>query len=178
MKFVFLTTHLGSNVQYFGNYLNKIPGFHCKQSDKPYTHPLNLENLRVNYAHTVLDILNFNHSLASTSFYECCQFIYVVRDPRFSLGEIVSNGYSKKGALNYYLFRLRRMYEMSHYTPGAVFLTYDQLFIDEGREVLGKFFGRDMPKLEMPAQKAEAWIPNKRYKEYLSKFQRLDLLMC
>jgi hypothetical protein len=103
-----------------------------------YDHPTKLGQLYrgwkkhsqryIDVANTV-DKLVFNHQLVSTSFYNICNFIYMIREPKSALANIIQKGYSDE----YYAFRLRRMCEMAVKTPNAVLLTYDQLIDDEKR---------------------------------------------
>ncbi len=169
---------MGSGAHHLRESLNHYPHICCVHTNKVYTHPKDLDNLKSmdRYAKIYLDTIEFNYSFASKAFYDCCDFIYPIRNPKQSLGEMVSEGYSRESAMNYYLFRLRRMYEMAYHTPGSLFLTYEDL--EKGSELIQNFLKlKTPPKVRLKEVALENWVPERGYGKYLSMFKRLDLKM-
>ena len=69
----------------------------------------------------------FNHQISSDIVYQHCKFIYLVRRPEDAISEFLKNKVSLNYAINYYMYRLRRICEMCKKTPNAIFLTFDDL---------------------------------------------------
>jgi len=150
----------------------------CNHTNKIYTHPTDLDSLKNKdrYAKIFIDTIEFNYSIASTALYKCCKFIYLIRNPKQSLVEITRVGYSHEAAISYYLFRLRRMYEMACQTPNGIFLTYEDVLKDGGRKLVGDFIGvKSVPPINPDEEESEAWVPDKGYAKYLAMFRSLRL---
>ena len=179
MRFVFLITHLGSGSNYFCDSLSQVPTVCCNQTNKVYTHPTDLDALKIKdrYAKLFFDTIEFNYSFASTAFYDFSKFIYLIRNPKQSLGRMIKEGYSRESAVSYYLFRLRRMYEMAYQTPGSLFLTYEDMFKEEGHKLIGDFLELNMPPIKFVDEYAETWVPDNGYDKYLAMFKKLNLKM-
>ncbi len=178
MKFVFLMTHLGSGSDYLCESLSQVPTICCNHTNKVYTHPTDLDSLKNKdrYAKIFLDTIEFNYSFATTSLYNCCKFIYLIRNPKQSLGKMVKDGYSRESAVSYYLFRLRRMYETAYLTPGSLFLTYEDMFKEGGRTLISEFLGvKAIPPIKFLDEYTETWVPDRGYGKYLSMFHQLNL---
>ena len=93
----------------------------------------------------------YNYQISHKKVYEACQFIYLVRDPKSSIRIIKPN--DATFALNYYIFRLRRIYEMAKETKGALFLTWDELVSQKGTKYLAKYF--NLPEIRFEEYKPE-----------------------
>ena len=176
MQFVFLMTHLGSGSGYLCESLGQVPTICCNHTNKIYTHPTDLDSLKIKdrYAKIFIDTIEFNYSFASTALYNCCKFIYLIRNPKHSLGKMVKDGYSRESSINYYLFRLRRMYEMAHHTPKSLFLRYEDM--NKDKQLIVDFLGvKDIPPIKLGKEDAETWIPDRGYEKYLSMFEKMSL---
>lgn len=127
-KFAFIVSHLYSGSDYLVKILNNNPKCNIMSTLRQYesvgdlTFLGNFNNLNYIYGDHSL----FNYSFSCKHLYKICKFIYVIRPPRQTLNELLYI-YSKKSAVNYYCFRLRRICEMAKQTPGAVLITYDEL---------------------------------------------------
>lgn len=179
MRLIFLTTHLGSGFSHVCEALNRHQNVRAEQTNKVYLHPTDIDCINNDRwrGRTYIDTVLFNHHLANPAFLTTCEFVYLVEHPKYALNEIVKQGYSPNGALDYYHFRLRRMYEMAYKTPGSAFFTTDDLETESGQEVLKKFLGlNNRPRISFSRGEPGAWT-DAGYKKYLSKFGRLDLQM-
>jgi len=95
----------------------------------------------------------YNYQISHKKVYEACQFIYLVRDPKSAIRIVKPN--DAVFALNYYIFRLRRIYEMTKETKGALFLTWDDLVSQKGVKYLTK-------KFDLPETVFEEYAPEKK----------------
>lgn len=135
-KVCFVVSHLGSGSSDLVDILNDNPRCDIQSSPISYCGPHDLERLfsrphKCRDSSAVYgDHLLFNTSLSCRNLYDICSFIYVIRPARSSLNEISTlseYGLSGRFAARYYGFRLRRICEMAKRTPGALFLTWDDL---------------------------------------------------
>lgn len=89
---------------------------------------------------------------------------------------MVKEGYTRELAVSYYLFRLRRMYEMAYQTPDGIFLTYEDMLKDEGRKLVSDYLGiKSIPPVTPAEDRSESWIPDRGYTKYLTMFRSLPL---
>ncbi len=157
-KVCFITSHLKSGSDVLYNILDQNPrvqGFHL---DHPYYDMPTIWNLTQQkhkndtQAAIYLDELFFNYWLQTKDAYKYCKFIYVIRPPEQTLNELIRI-YKPQAACNYYCYRLRRMCEMAKRTPGAVFLTYEDILTGRGLPLVEQYLGLKQ-KLEMiPTEK-------------------------
>lgn len=134
-KVCFVVSHLGSGSGDLVEVLNGNPRCDIQSSSVRYASPDDLEWLfarphKCRDSSAVYgDHLLFNSSLSCRSMYDFCRFVYVIRPARQSLNEMSVLADSPRGrfAARYYSFRLRRVCEMARRTPGALFLTWDDL---------------------------------------------------
>jgi hypothetical protein len=85
-------------------------------------------------------------SFSCKNLYGICSFVYVIRSARASLNEILlDNKYKPECAVNYYRFRLRRIYEMAKRTPGAAFVTWDDLASGSAFGTIEEYLGLKQP---------------------------------
>lgn len=109
-----------------------------------------------------------------------CKFIYLIRDAESTLSELLAEkSMNPESAVNYYRFRLQRLCQLSKLTPGALFLTWDDLESQRAFPLIEEYLGLKMPlqgpvlgrtiyyevpdELLLPADKA--------YKKYSKKIQ-------
>lgn len=191
---VFVVSHLGSGSSGLVTILNENPRIDISNKNLSYEHPSVLEYLFSlghkldNTAAIYGDQILFNKDLGCRAFYDFSKFIYVIRPPKFTLNELVyqRNEYDESTAENYYAFRLRRMYEMARDTPGAVFLTWDDLRQGRGLNLIEEYLNLKTPLVSLPelfqdltTSKVVAADVLKRtedcYEKYLYYFRNLNL---
>src|SRR5581483_5279814 len=81
----------------------------------------------------------YNYQISHKKIYETCEIVYLIREPRTSIR--VMKPKDAEFALDYYIFRLRRIYEMAKQTKGAVFLRWEDLVSKRGMTLLtNKFY--------------------------------------
>lgn len=98
-----------------------------------------------------MDELLSNHQLCTKVAYKECAFVYVVREPGPVLNFMVGNDKLKPSfAIRKYLYRLRRLCEMAKRTPGAVLLTWDDLAVGRGLNLIEEYLGLRQPILYDP----------------------------
>jgi len=153
-KVLFIASHLGSGSTDLFNLLKTLPridGFHLNQT---YDHISSIQRLTSkihkedNSAAIYMDELLYNHSLTYKDLYKTCRFIYLIREPRITLSNILRYhpNYSLASASRYYQFRLRGLYHFFQQTVDAVFLDgledlspiQDYLGLDELRHYFPK----------------------------------------
>jgi hypothetical protein len=75
--------------------------------------------------HIYMDPLYYNHQFSFAPLLNFCKFIYLVNKPRLVMPNLIGNKtYSSESCLNYYCFRLRKIYEMIRKTPKQNFRVY------------------------------------------------------
>jgi hypothetical protein len=134
-KVVFLVSHLGSGSFNLLRILNKDPNCHFHTSEVAYKHPDDLKWIYENhklkdYSSAIYgDHLLYNTLFYCKPLYKFCKFIYVMRSPRQTLNEILISNFdnNQNKCINYYKFRIRRIFEMARETKGAVFTTFEDL---------------------------------------------------
>ncbi|MHA2043212.1 MAG: hypothetical protein ACW99G_00375 [Candidatus Thorarchaeota archaeon] len=188
-KVVFLASHLYSGSSTLVEILNDNSRIQIHKSDLLYDHPTVLNHLyALGHKWETTASVYGDHLLNNTSFsckelYPLCKFIYFVRHPDEALGEIVANKpkYTWETAARYYCFRLRRICEMATKTPGAIFLTREN--IKEGLEPISEYLNLKDPLVlkEYPEEKSE-YIPSdilesceQSYEKHLFYVKHLDL---
>jgi len=147
-KVVFICSHLysGSDALYESmNLHQKIQGFKSYKGNI-YESPLHLlrlcENIhKINNRSAVyLDNLVYNYQISTKSVYDYCKFIYVLTKPEHVINSLISIEKKKVShAINYYNFRLRRICEMAKRTPGAIFLTFEDMAQGKGMNLISDY---------------------------------------
>lgn len=144
-KIVFVCSHLQSGSEGLCRAMDLHPRIQLFPTGT-YTNPENLITLTKqphklnNRSSIYLNELMFNYELCTKAAYENCKFIYVVRPPENALGRIIEKEDMKISyAIRYYTYRLRRICEMAKRTPGAVFLTWDDLNNNRGIDLIDDY---------------------------------------
>jgi hypothetical protein len=78
----------------------------------------------------------YNYQISHKQIYNTCEFVYLIRNPKTSVKILEPK--DAIFALNYYIFRLRRIYEMTKETKGAIFLTWEDLVNNKGISLIAK----------------------------------------
>lgn len=138
MKHALIITHCGSGATVLCRILATSMKVRCfGKTGVNYSHPLAIQQARqiidqsLNLKSSVnndwyIDKLMFNYEFTCKNLYSICKFIYMIRSPQVPLSTLISKGYSPEGAETHYLFRLRRMCEMSK-KSGGILITYEDL---------------------------------------------------
>ena len=143
---LFVTSHMGSDAEGLISILDINPRIEMFCPHITYMHPTDLEPLLKlqhklsNTAAIYGDYLWLNAQFACKALYKICKFVYVIREAKPSLNEMVKkHGFSAERAYLYYAFRLRRICEMAKRTPGAVFLTWGDLAAGKGLPLIENY---------------------------------------
>lgn len=116
-----------------------------------YNHP-DVVNELTSLKHSVADTsaiycdhLVGNHELSSKAINKMAKFIYLIRDPKQTLSLILEDkslNYTIDTAYSYYIFRMRRIYEMIKVTNN-LFLTWNDLSDANLQSNLSEFLNVD-----------------------------------
>lgn len=148
-KVLFLCTHLGSCSQALYDVLessSRIQGYKSKNPNV-YNSNYNLitlmsmgHKLKISSSCIYMDELNYNFQLNDRNLSKKCKYVFFVRNPIDSIGEMVRfHGYKPFYAYRYYCFRLRRLSEMSIRLSDSLFLTYDDLCEGKGTDLIQEY---------------------------------------
>lgn len=188
---VFIVSHLHSGSNLLIQTLNKNPRVHVQDTKLSYNHPDVLKNLfslghKLDNSSAVFgDHILFNADFSSSSFYDYAKFIYVIRDGRSTLEEILSDkslNYDLKSAELYYSYRLRRIYEMATKTPEAIFLNYKQMYNNNNLKLVEDYLNLkdtlektelDDPVFNLPSSQTEKC--QETFERYFYKFKKIGL---
>lgn len=151
---LFITSHIHSGSSGLIEIMNQNPRVEIRDTDIGYDHPDKLKSLFQhghkldNTAAIYGEHLLFNMHFTSSVFYDFCKFIYIIRDAKSTIEEIMSDkkrNYSLNNAIRYYCYRLRRMCEMAKKTPGAILLRWQDLSTREGLELVEDYLNLKQP---------------------------------
>lgn len=149
-KIVLICSHLHSGSTELYNSLNnhpRIQGYHFSA----YSSPLDLLKLTNQYhklnnrSSIYMDELLFNYNLSTSVAYKECKFIYVIREPEAVLNKLINDKIKIFYAIRYYSYRLRRIFEMSRRTPGAILLTWEDLIHNRGMNLIEDYLSLKEP---------------------------------
>lgn len=112
-----------------------------------------------NRAGVYVDELLFNYQVSTKLVYENCSFVFVVRPPRAVLEHMVGTlRHTPDSAARSYLFRLRRLCEMSKRTGGGILLTWDDLQAGRGLGLIEESMNLKHP-IEMQPERLGPYLP-------------------
>lgn len=180
-KVCFITSHLMSGSSALFDALEDNPRVQGFKSGGPYPDMPSIIDLASrrhklnNQAAVYMDELLFNFSLQTKAAYKFCKFVYVLRPPEPTLNDLAARGlYQPQFAVNYYCHRLRRMCEMAKRTPGAVFLTWDDLATGRGLPLVQDYLNLKEPLALAPMKKRASadLIPYELLRHAESAFNR------
>lgn len=188
-KTLFVISHLCSGSNSFCDALDTHPRVKIFRTGTIYESPLDLLQLTEqphklnNMAAIYGEHLVYNHEFACPSLYEISRFVYIVRPARPTLNELI--GKNNMGSiLNYYSYRLRRIYEMATKTPNAVLLTWQDLYDGRGLDLVEDYLvlasPLNNPTIESSESNANISTSILReaehcYERYLYKLKQLPL---
>lgn len=193
-KVTFVVSHLGSGSFELLNILNKNPRCDIFSSNIRYEHPDDIEwmfkseKLRRNSGCVYGDHLLFNTSFYCKNLYNYCKFIYLVSSPRQTLNNILSYNIfqTPQNIINYYSFRLRRIYEMAKNTKGAILLYRDDLLKPQSLSIIENYLELTEPLKKIDNLKSsdnnfkESLIldTERCYEKYYYYLKNLELRRC
>lgn len=133
-KIILLVSHLGSNSQVLCGILNGAKRIHWIPKHFILDHPVamdKLSSIEHKYSNSIglyLTEILYNYQISHKRIYDMCQFVYLARNPR----ELI---FTDSWTRNYYIFRLRRIFEMARET-GGVFLRWEDVLKGTGLRLL------------------------------------------
>lgn len=140
-RIILVVTHLGSGSNVLCYNLAQSRIIQWAQDGIIYDDPSAIESIlsiKHKYSSIVGLYVNevvYNYQISHKEIYNFCDFLYFIRDPRTSINVLKLKDASF--AVDYYIFRLRRIYEMAKETKG-VFLTWNDLISGKGMPFLLK----------------------------------------
>ena len=191
-RILLLNSHLVSGSPQLVDILNENDRIQIAETNISYESIADIQNLfhrghkLHNSAAIYGDHLLFNINFWNKSFYPCMKFIYFIRPGSATLNELVEKlNYTTNTAMNYYCVRKRRLYEMATQTPGADFLTQQNLADGKGLDLIEEYL--QLPEPLNPTTKSlgkiEDVVPypvlqqaEDYYEKYLFLFKQLKLL--
>jgi hypothetical protein len=181
--YLFIATHLGSGSPELSSRLSNHVRL-SRSTQLIYNHARDLiEMKKESFKQIYFDELFFNFQFSCKSLYKDCKFIYLIREPKESLHEITKLNYSNQSAFNYYCFRMRRLCEMAKQTPGALFLTYENLISNKATKAIQNYLGLKNPIQELNVQESKSDFPyvlhqkaQDSFNRYFSYMNKLDLI--
>lgn len=187
---LFLTSHVGSDSALLYNTLAENKRIQGISLGGQYDHPTIAFNI-TSLPHKLrdssaiyMDHILYNYTICHDNFYKTAKFIYLVREARPSLDVLMSR-YSPTSALMYYTFRLRRMCETAKKTPGAVWLTWEDMMSERGLALIEQYLGlktkiksirgvENVSETQVPSEMVEK--AQKSYEFYLYMARKFELL--
>ena len=188
-RVLFVVSHLCSGSSALFHTLDTHPRIQMANLLATYTHPFDLGVLTSTphkngtTAAYWGDHLLFNYQLGYRGFYETCKFVYVIRQPKATLNEIMSksDNYSPLTALRYYSFRLRRMYEMAACTPDAVLARRQHIVSGAVLPLIEDYLDLDLPLRREPdllmEEAASGLVPDEIIEEGQDCFEKYYYLI-
>lgn len=129
-RLILLASHYGTESEKLCNLLNQTKRIQWLNGRLIYEHPSMVGKLTSaklhkynNYVGLYLDEVIYNTQTPHLGIFKVCDFIFLVREPRYSIKETGEPTYG----VNQYILRLRRLYEMIKLAPNSIFLTWEDL---------------------------------------------------
>lgn len=129
-KIVLIISHFGSGSSSLCEVLEQNERIVWCKSNLIYNHPDIIEKI-TNIPHKInnsaalwMDEILVNYMFSCKALYSLCKFVYLIRDARSTLNEIVTT--KKSTMYNYYTYRLHRMCEMARESGGILLRWEDQ----------------------------------------------------
>jgi len=140
-KVLFIISHEGSGSNDLCNLLKENARIEVYNPNLIFSHPFDL-NILTGLPHKCNNVsaiwgaeLLHNFYINSKSFYKICKFIYLIRNPRSTFNELIKSKKQFAPMYNYYIFRIRRIYEMAR-ASGGVLLTWEDLANGKGLRLI------------------------------------------
>lgn len=142
-NFLFLTSHYCSGSAELRETMNLHSQISISETETIYDNLLSLnvtekhklDNITAIWGDHILNNVQFR----CKDFYSHCKFIFVIRSPKHCLNEMRNIFPSDQHAFVYYIFRLRRLYEMIVKTKQRIVLTWDDLQNKKSADLITEF---------------------------------------
>lgn len=176
-------SHLGSGHSFLSNHLSTHPRVQLFNTKKIYGNLSDLEALtslrhkKNDVSAIYLEELLHNHRLTDRKITKFFKFVYLIREPKASLNEIIANNknYTALNALRYYQFRLKGMFEYAKRSRGF-FIDYKDLEKKEKFLALIAYLGlQDFIPSGSPTTNVPDTIPFTILKEAQDAYERYHL---
>lgn len=157
-RVVIVATHLGANSSSLCHMLDKNKRMQWVQTGLVYDHPtkindiISIDHKYNNFVGGYVNEVFYNYQICHKEMHQTCEFVYLVREPK-CLGVLIENK-DASSVVDYYIFRLRRIYEMVR-SMGGIFLTWQDLVSQKGIKILKEKLNipEDLLFEEMPYNK-------------------------
>ena len=183
-RVLFLSSHPGVDTEPLAEAWQQHPRIQLANWPIVYTYPMDLMTLtNLPHKHTTnaaiyLVGLISNENLTGRLLYKlpCCCFVYLIRRPLPTITRIVQQQLcDHKTAMDIYIIRVRRLYEMAVQTPGAVFLTWDNIKENKGLDLVQQYLHLKEPLLSCSQNLLEPddYIPQSQVQEAEEFYERI-----
>lgn len=129
-RVILLASHFGTESEKLCWLLDQTKRIQWLKGRFVYEHPSMIGKLTSaklhkynNYVGLYLDEVLHNVQTPHLGIFKACDFIFLVREPRYSIKETATPAYG----VNQYVLRLRRLYEMIKQAPNSIFLRWEDL---------------------------------------------------
>ncbi len=129
-------SHLGAGCENLCEALYENPLIDWHKPNVIFNHPevvysLSLQPHKSNDAAAIwIKEILYNHYFNHKTICKMCSFIYLIREPRGTLNSLIKAKNQIDPITRYYIFRLRRLYEMARHTPNALLVNYEDMMPD------------------------------------------------
>jgi hypothetical protein len=164
-KLIIVVTHLGANSSSLCHMLGNNKKIQWSQTGIVYDHPTKIKEITSiehkfsNFVGLYINEVFYNYQICHKGIYQSCEFVYLVREPKCL--EILIDKDNATYIVDYYVFRLRRIYEMIKCMRSGIFLTWQNLINQKGVRILEDKLGISEKLVfeELPNNKKTQFIP-------------------
>jgi len=156
-KVLFIISHFGSDSSNLCKILEKTSKIQWFITNEIYDHPDALLRLTSrqhkikNSSAIWMEELLDNHRFSHKEIYKFAKFIYFIRDAKPTFYKLAMQESNFEKIINYYTFRLRRIYEMARKSQSnSIFLTWNEAANGSGFEKISSFL--DVAKINYDEQ--------------------------
>ncbi len=146
-----VVSHLGASSNSLCKAIACTETIHWMREGFVYKHPTDITAYlsAIRHKGVFLNEILYNYQIAHKGVYQAANFIYLIRDPASAIQ--INKAKDAALAVNYYVFRLRRIYEMAKETKNAIFLSWYDLTDRDGFALINtrlQIYGRFEPIVE------------------------------
>jgi hypothetical protein len=118
------------------------------------------------------DHILYNHEFSCKELYKHVNFVYIIGNPKKTITNIVyDNVYNEKTALNYYCFRIRRIYEMIKRSKNCICFFDEEIYNSEIYNKIHKMLGiKDNLKIKTKTKEKKETKINKKILDEAEEF--------
>ena len=162
-KLILLVSHVGANSSELCRAMSFNKKIHWVNQEIIYDYPIvtNLPTHKYNdYSGIYINEILYNYQITHKGIYKTCQFIYLIN--------------KNFNNLDYYIFRLRRIYEMARETKGAIFLTWDDIMNGKGVKLIEDVYDINLSEIKKNFNKNK--MAEQAYELCLYRINKLNFL--